>query len=262
MPRTTRIAWLLLATGTFAASRTLAGPVTYVSQLRTLNSNLREVFEGRGEPTILRDDDSAQAADFGDFDAAVISFTDEVPPDQPSRSRRVTGTQRSMLRDGGIAASGRFEGVTGTDEGGYNVRSLVDVTFDLPQLQTYTLTYFVDRFPQSGGFTHVRQGTQDAPGSLVDLDLVFEEFPLEDTLSGALAPGRYRFVFEHLVGGDVAVHHPYRVGLSLAGATPTLIPLPPAAAALAANAASAAGLLVARQALGRRARQGNPFKRR
>jgi hypothetical protein len=233
------LAWsCLVAAGLLSLTApAFSGPVTYVSQARSINSHLREVFEGDPDNRIeLSDDHSAEAPDFGVFDATVTSVIDPIPPDQPSRSGRVTGTHRSSLGDGGISVSGRFTGNTGTDEGGYGLHTLVGVTFDLPEPRAFTLTYFVERFPQSGGFTTIALGTPDDGRSVVGLDLVFDEFPLEDTLTGTLAPGRYRFQFEHAVGGDVGVHHPYSVELALAATTPTPVPLPQGAqAALAAT---------------------------
>ena len=241
MPRKYCFAWLLIIAGCVLANaaRVLAGPVNYVSQARSISSHLREEFDlPKGGQAERLDNDVAEAPDFGDFDASVVSMVDDIPPDQPARSGRVFGSQRSTLHDSGISVSGQFNGITGTDDGGYTLRSFVDAVFDLPRPQTYTLTYLVDRFMQNDGSTRIALGTSGSDGSVFDLALVFDEFPPEGTLIGTLVPGRYHFQFQHVVGGDVSVHGPYNVDLALE-ATAIVVPLPPGAAAFAATVAGA-----------------------
>lgn len=199
-----------------------AGDVAYLAQRREVFGSLSEHYDIRDPDTGMELDGAAAfeerrraAPDFGDFDAAVeVRVTP--PPGAFPRSGVVLATQRSSLTDRGITVAGDVDGATWTEEGTYTVASDADVTFELARPRDYVLTYAVPfKFAAN---TRARMDLSAAGGAEV-FDVSpptnVDDGPQRGTLTGRLAPGRYRFVFHYEAGSDVGVGGDYSVGLAL-----------------------------------------------
>jgi hypothetical protein len=220
-------------------SRTAAGPVRYLSQSRTIGGGLREVYFvgdiSDPERVMVEGGVSRSAPDFGDWDDSItFQFEPEQVPLPTVGSGRVFVSQRSSLRDAGISADGSFDAHTATVDGAQSAATLVDVTFELDEARDYDFAY--DAVIDGSA----RRTTNTSLTAMDDGETVFEvvsniEFDVPTGhFSGTLAPGRYRFVFDHHAGSDVGTQGPYSFDLALNPTGTTPIPLPPAVWAAAA----------------------------
>ena len=190
---------------------------------RSIGAALREEFQvydpetEEFEEVTLHTSDGHSAPDFGDFDATVAA---EVTHPPGWNSGRLVASMNSRLAEEGLFTSGHFSGRTGTEPGGYGIQAIVDVTFEIDLARTYRLVYSMEA--DSSALPRLRMSLSRVGGGVV-----FEEVPsMHDSTtigarSGALAPGRYRYLLDYQVGGDVGTSGPYSVDLVLApsGAT-------------------------------------------
>jgi hypothetical protein len=193
------------------------GAVTYLIQARRIGAGLNERYDimdpdtGDIDRVTESGGDGRSAPDFGDFDGSVDV---QVTPPPGWTSGRASGTQHSRLAADGIFVSGEFDGHTATDFGGYGIESDLDVTFDLLQPRDYVLTYSISADTSANPVRSMTL-TEVVGGATVFAEVPIREQTATGTRSGTLAPGRYRFVFHHSVGGDVGSGGPYSVELAL-----------------------------------------------
>jgi hypothetical protein len=230
--------WRVLVAASLAlfcadGSRTAAGPVRYRSQSRTISGGLQEVYtfidDGEVDDEVVSGGVSRSAPDFADWDDSLeFQLEPEQVPDPAVGSGSVFVSQRSSLRDAGISAAGSFDAFTATVDGAYSAEALVDVTFELDEARDYDMSYAVTVDGSA------RRTTSTRLVALDDGETVFEvlsniEFDVPTgEFRGTLAPGRYRFLFDHHAGSDVGTQGPYEFELALNPAATTPIPLPPA----------------------------------
>ena len=234
-----------------------AGPVTYQSQSRTIRADLLEEYEMPDDQTIsLRDEETASAPGFGDFDATVTAQIDNPPiPPGESAPGASSVSQRSSLSDAGITASGQGRGQTFTQEGFYSFDSSLDVTFTLDEARTFDLDYELGFGTLIDIREQIRLTTADGATVIFDEEIEFGNTPPDGNAvgsrTGELAPGQYRFEFLYGVGSDVGNTVPYSVSLALTptdgGPGPNPIPLPPAAWSALATAGAMGALKLRRR---------------
>ena len=224
-----------------SAASVSAGPVTYQSQSRTIRAELTEVRVDEDlEETRFRDEDSAAAPDFGDWDATVTAEIDaaSLPPGDSAPGVSEV-SQRSSLSDAGITAAGNGRVQTLTQDGSFGFETALDVTFTLDETRDFDLDYELGFGTGTETQEQIRLSRADGGTVVFDEEILFDDFGSDGdtaaigTRAGQLAPGQYRFQFLYGVAGDIGDRIPYTLSLALTptdtGPGPNPIPLPPAA---------------------------------
>ena len=222
-----------------------AGPVVYDAQSRTISAELSEQFPTGGQDISARDEETASAPDFADWNASVEARIDNPPGNDIGLA---TISQQSRLADTGITSGGTGSVQTGTIDGSAGIGATLDVTFTLDERRDFALDYSFDPSEPDQGTANLTL-SRVGGGTIFDIDAAFEfDRAIDDVIArgnstGALEPGQYRFRFDYSTGGDIGADDlDYAVSLGLtptdSGPAPNPIPLPPAAWAGLASMAS------------------------